>query len=90
MVTKRFLNSKREKKAFVTQLLLPLVMIIGGLSLNLVTSSTVDQPPLVLDLSMLSDPGQTTHAYIANYKEWNQSDTWQTWQNVGKFSLKVT
>eukprot|EP00795_Rhopilema_esculentum_P013264 gene13264-4097_t len=82
MVTKRFLNSKREKKAFVTQLLLPLVMIIGGLSLNLVTSSTADQPPLVLDLSMLSDPGQTTHAYIANYKEWNQSDTWQTWQNI--------
>ena len=84
MFTKRFTNSKREKKAVFTQLLLPLVIIIGGLALTKVTSLPAQHPPLTMDLSMLSKSGENTYAYVADYRT-NQSTHWKKWEKVNSF-----
>ena len=81
MFTKRFTNSKREKTAVFTQLLLPLVVIIGGLALTKVTSLPAKHPPLTLDLSMLSKSGENTYAYVADYRT-NRSTHWKKWEKV--------
>ena len=80
MFAKRFINSLREKKAVFTQLVLPLVVILGGLALGKVTSLQSEKPALTLDLSMLSNPGGRTYAYVADYR--NQSTNWKNWTQV--------
>eukprot|EP00794_Sanderia_malayensis_P017572 gene17572-19324_t len=75
MFTKRFLNSIRQKRAIISQIILPTVMVLCALILIKVSTAQVDEPPLVLDLSMLSKPGSTTNAYMANFNnDMSQSD----------------
>ena len=81
MFTKRFINSKREKKAVFTQLILPLVVIIAGLALSKVTAMVEDMPPLGLDLKMLSEPEKNTFAFIADYRG-NDTADWTKWTKV--------
>ncbi|XP_070574888.1 phospholipid-transporting ATPase ABCA3-like [Ptychodera flava] len=54
MFIKRFLNSKRDIKAVVTQLLLPLLFILFGLLVEVVNEPTASDPPLELTLSNLT------------------------------------
>ena len=84
MFLKRFLNSKREKKAIITQILLPLVMIIGGLTLTKVTSAKRAYPPLVLDLSMLNKGSVNPVALIADYRNGSGHDK-AKWHKVSAF-----
>ena len=73
MVMKRFLNSKRDKKAIVTQLVLPLLMVLFGLLL--ITSVPVQEndPARVLKLSNLSVDGVNSKSFFADYRTVNTS-----------------
>ena len=84
MFLKRLLNSKREKKAIITQIFLPLVMIIGGLTLTKVTSTKRAYPPLALDLSMLNKGSVNPVALTADYRKGPGHDK-AKWQKVSAF-----
>lgn len=68
MFMKRFLNSKRDKKAIITQLVLPLVMVLFGLLLITTIPTRDNDPPRVLKLSNLSVDGVHTKAFFADYR----------------------
>ena len=68
MFIKRFLNSKREKKALVTQVLLPIIMTIIGLALARVTPSQTEDPSRVIDLSKDLVAGTTGNGYFADFR----------------------
>ena len=55
MFIKRYLNSKREKIAVVTQIVLPLLMVLFGLLLSLSQDSQQDDQKRLMSLSMLND-----------------------------------
>ena len=68
MFMKRFLNSKRDKKAIITQLVLPLVMVLFGLLLITSIPTRDNDPPRVLILSNLSVDGVHTKAFFADFR----------------------
>lgn len=68
MFMKRFLNSKRDKKAIITQLILPLVMVLFGLLLITTIPARDNDPPRVLKLSNLSVDGVHTKAFFADFR----------------------
>ena len=69
MLVKRFLNSKREKKLLVTQIILPLLMVLLGLLLIKASQSeTTDEPPRVLKLSSLSIEGVPNIGFYADFR----------------------
>ena len=68
MFMKRFLNTKRDKKAIITQLVLPLVMVLFGLLLITTIPTRDNDPPRVLTLSNLSVDGVYTRAFFADYR----------------------
>ena len=68
MFLKRFLNSKRDKKAIITQLVLPLLMVLCGLLLITSIPTRTNDPPRVLKLSNLSIDDVFTKAFFADYR----------------------
>lgn len=68
MFVKRFLNSKRDKKAIVTQLVLPLLMVLFGLLLKTSIPTRENDPPRVLKLSNLSVDEVPTRAFYADFR----------------------
>ena len=68
MFLKRFLNSKRDKKAIITQLVLPLLMVFCGLLLITSIPTRTNDPPRVLKLSNLSIDDVFTKAFFADYR----------------------
>ena len=68
MFIKRFLNSKRDKKAIVTQLVLPLLMVLFGLLLMSSIPTRENDPPRVLKLSNLSVDEVHTRAFYADFR----------------------
>ena len=68
MFMKRFLNSKRDKKAIITQLVLPIVMVLFGLLLITTIPTRDNDPPRVLKLSNLSVDDINTKAFFADYR----------------------
>ena len=68
MFMKRFLNTKRDKKAVITQLIIPILLIILGLILSENVDSRVDDPALTLQLSkLLGKKNQDSiHGYYAD------------------------
>ena len=70
MVIKRFLNSKREKKLVLTQIILPLLMVLLGLLLIKDSEDSVrtNDPPRVLKLSNLSIEGVPNIGFYADFR----------------------
>ncbi|KAK3753339.1 hypothetical protein QZH41_015277 [Actinostola sp. cb2023] len=80
MLIKRFLNSKRDKKAVVTQLLLPLVMVLFGLIIINSNPPQESEPPRLLTLSNLSTGDTNVHAFYADFNQPKKSMTWVFFQ----------
>ena len=78
MFMKRFLNSKRDKKAIITQLILPLVMVFFGLLLITTIPARDNDPPRVLKLSNLSVDGVHTKAFFADFRNLSLADKKET------------
>ena len=74
MFIKRFLNSKRDKKAIFTQLVLPLVMVLFGLLLITSIPTRENDPPRVLKLSNLSVDDIYTNAFFADYRNLSSAE----------------
>ena len=68
MFIKRFLNSKREKKAVVTQLILPAVVTLLGLALAQTLPTQKADPSRVLSVGNYLESGKTGVAYFADYR----------------------
>ncbi|XP_031559324.1 ATP-binding cassette sub-family A member 3-like isoform X2 [Actinia tenebrosa] len=74
MLTKRFLNSKRDKKAVLTQLIFPCVLlVIGMLTVTNLDSSRGNDPPRLLKLSNLSVGGVNSKAFFGYFRDVNAS-----------------
>ena len=82
MFVKRFLNSKRDKKAIVTQLVLPLLMVVFGLLLITTVPARENDPPRVLKLSNLSVDGVHTKAFFADFRNKSEDAKLQTFEVV--------
>ena len=80
MFIKRFLNSKRDKKAIITQLVLPVVMVLFGLLLISAIPARENDPPRILKLSNLSVDGIYTKAFFADYRNLSSSDKTATFK----------
>lgn len=69
MLIKRFLNSKREKKLVLTQIILPLLMVLLGLLLiKTLQEPNTDEPPRVLKLSNLSIKKVPNTGFYADFR----------------------
>ena len=70
MFIKRFLNSRREKKLVVTQIILPLIMVLLGLLLIKASEDRTreNEPPRVLKLSNLSIAGKPNIGFYADFR----------------------
>lgn len=69
MLIKRFLNSKREKKLVLTQIILPLLMVLLGLLLiKTLQEPNTDEPPRVLTLSHLSIKDVPNTGFFADFR----------------------
>ena len=55
MFIKRFLNSLRQKVAIITQIILPLLLVLFGFLLAAVSDTKSDDPARTLTLAMLKD-----------------------------------
>ena len=64
MFMKRFLHSKRQKKAVILQLIIPLGMLLLGLVLSLAQSTQSDDPPMKMSLKMLKPKGDNIFGYV--------------------------
>lgn len=69
MLIKRFLNSKREKKLVLTQIILPLLMVLLGLLIiKTLQEPNKDEPPRVLTLSHLSIDDVPNTGFYADFR----------------------
>jgi ATP-binding cassette subfamily A (ABC1) protein 3 len=73
MLVKRFLNSKRDKKAVVTQLIMPLVMVLFGLIIINSNPTRENDPARLLKLSSLSIGGVNSGAFFGYFRDTNAS-----------------
>ncbi|XP_073229976.1 phospholipid-transporting ATPase ABCA3-like [Porites lutea] len=91
MFLKRFLNSKRDKKAIITQLVLPLLMVLFGLLLITSIPTRTNDPPRVLKLSNLSVDDVFTKAFFADYRNVSSDVKQGTLKNASNYlkSVKV-
>ncbi|XP_015769367.1 PREDICTED: ATP-binding cassette sub-family A member 3-like [Acropora digitifera] len=91
MFIKRFLNSKRDKKAIVTQLILPLLMVLFGLLLISSIPTRENDPPRVLKLSNLSVDEVHTRAFYADFRGKSSDAKQQTLEKAKAYlsSVKV-
>lgn len=82
MFIKRFLNSKRDKKAIITQLVLPLIMVLFGLLLVTTIPQRTNDPPRILKLSNLSVDGIHTKAFFADYRNLTSAKKSETFKVI--------
>ena len=75
MFMKRFINSKRQKTAVVTQIILPLFLVICGLSFMLSSTTVQDNPSRALKLSMLKAKESSLTTFFADYRSGAAQDT---------------
>ncbi|EDO48951.1 predicted protein [Nematostella vectensis] len=75
MLVKRFINSKRDKKSVVTQILLPMVMVLFGLLIMNTGGARGNDPARLLNLKNLSTDGVNTKVFFADFR--NRSNTAQ-------------
>ncbi|XP_057304734.1 phospholipid-transporting ATPase ABCA3-like [Hydractinia symbiolongicarpus] len=73
MFIKRFLNSKREKKAVLTQIVLPLLLVICGLVLSKSSNSQEDDISRQMSLSMLKGKSDVLTGYYSDFSSSPQS-----------------
>ncbi|XP_070561206.1 phospholipid-transporting ATPase ABCA3-like isoform X2 [Ptychodera flava] len=74
MFVKKFINSKRDKMAIITQVLLPLIFIIVSQVAAFYSAPRRQDPPRLLELSNLYDPTfGNSKAYIADFRQMNFS-----------------
>lgn len=68
MFMKRFINSKRQKAAVVTQIILPLSLVICGLALMMSSATVKDNPSRALKLDMLKDKESSLTTFFADFR----------------------
>lgn len=68
MFLKRFLNSKRDKKAVITQFILPVLITLLGLVLAETSPTQKEDPLRVLSLAGDLKAGTTGVAYFADFR----------------------
>eukprot|EP00794_Sanderia_malayensis_P017576 gene17576-19328_t len=68
MFIKRFLNSLREKKAIISQILLPTLITICGLALAKSTPTQTEDPALVINLAQQGSSKDTFFSYMADFR----------------------
>ncbi len=69
MFMKRFLHSKRNKAAVLTQLALPLIMTIFGLALAKSVEPISDEPSRLLNFKNLSVNNKLTNSFFASFSQ---------------------
>ena len=69
MFIKRFLNSLREKKAIITQILIPVVLVLIGCLLSISSNPQQEDPKLALQLSMLKEKSEALYGYHVDYRQ---------------------
>ena len=77
MFIKRFLNSKREKRAVFSQLILPALVTLLGLVLAQTIPAQKDDPPRVLSLGNYVKSGTSGTAYFADFRPNPDSKLWK-------------
>ncbi|KAJ7376779.1 hypothetical protein OS493_032513 [Desmophyllum pertusum] len=89
MFIKRFLNSRREKKLVVTQIILPLIMVLLGLLLiKTLQGPNKNEPPRVLKLSNLSVKGEPNTGFYADFRQNANASTKKSLFDVANKYLK--
>ena len=74
MFIKRFLNSLREKKAIITQILIPVVLVLIGCLLSISSNPQQEDPKLALQLSMLKEKSEALYGYHVDYRNTTQAE----------------
>ena len=69
MFIKRFLNSLREKKALITQILIPVVLVVLGCLLSISTNPQREDPKLALQLSILKEKSEALYGSHVDYRQ---------------------
>ena len=77
MFIKRFLNSKREKRAVFTQLILPALVTLLGLVLAQTLPTQQDDPARVLSVGNYIASGKTGEAYFADFRSTADPNLWK-------------
>ena len=77
MFIKRFLNSKREKRAVFTQLILPAVVTLLGLVLAQSLPTKKDNAARVLSIGNSIASGKTGEAYFADFRSTANPNLWK-------------
>ena len=75
MFMKRFINSKRQRTAVVTQIILPLLLVIFGLSFMLSSTTDQDNPSRLLKLEMLKAKEASLTTFFADYRSGAAQDS---------------
>ncbi|XP_077983375.1 phospholipid-transporting ATPase ABCA3-like [Glandiceps talaboti] len=89
MFVKRFYNSKRDVKAVITQLFLPLLFILFGLLVEVTNNPSQADPPLELKLSDLTDSQLTNlEGYYADLRSNGQQE--MLFQNVETYLSTIS
>jgi len=68
MFMKRLLHSMREKKALITQIILPLLLVLCGLLLAMSTGSQEEDPKLEMSVKMLKDKSDQLYGYFVDFR----------------------
>ncbi|XP_071958198.1 phospholipid-transporting ATPase ABCA3-like isoform X2 [Antedon mediterranea] len=89
MYIKRFLNSKRDKKAVIIQFFFPLLFIFLGLLIILLSggSAATDDPKLELSLIKLNEAEDLNHR--AYYADFTGNDAVKIFQNVESYLVSL-
>ena len=69
MFMKRFIHSKRNKTAVITQLILPILMTIFGLALGKAVPRIKNEPSRELNFKNLSVDGRQTYTLYASFSQ---------------------
>lgn len=82
MFIKRLLNSRREKRAVITQILLPVLITLLGLALAQTTPTQQDDP--YRELSLAKDLAKSARgvAYFADFRKNPDPNLWKVGFNV--------
>ena len=59
----------REKKALITQILIPVVLVVLGCLLSISTNPQREDPKLALQLSMLKEKSEALYGYHVDYRQ---------------------
>ena len=89
MLIKRFLNSKREKKLVLTQIILPLLMVLLGLLIiKTLQEPNTDEPSRLLTLSHLSIEDVPNIGFFADFRSNTSTSTKKKLFDVSQMRCK--